>query len=611
MSTSVGSIHYDLGLNTKKFDTAAASVGGKLKTIGASMSNVGRSMTVGITLPAALMGAALLKSASDLEKTASSFNVLIGNTKKAQKLFAEVKRFADTTPFEFPELAKSTTMLLGYGVTAEDVMDRLKRLGDAAAASGGDLNGITLAYAQMVGRGKVTGDNLRQLTENMVTLRAELSKVSGVPMKELDKAIENGEISTAELNKALDLATNKGGKFFGGTAKLAQTFSGRLSTLKDTLYEAGRNLLGLRVDPKLGLTVTKGGIFDRLTELLPKISKFAKDIGDGFSKLSPQMQNMVVAGGLLVIALGPLLMILGPLTTIIGTLIPLLMNPAFWIVAGVLTAIAGVAYLVWKNWEKIKPQVDTVVTSFNTFMTVTKPIRDFLANQWKLAMEDMRKAWIDVQVALRPYMPMIEKAGKLLIMFSVGALVTLVIAIAGVITVIARLIGWFSRLQAGASKVASSIVSWFMNLDNRIRAAVAGFGNLLYNAGVALLNGLSNGITSRINGIIGTIRSMADSVKNAFESVLNIHSPSRVFYDYGKNITQGLINGMNSRAATVKVATENMAGTVAGAGKNVSTTSSDFKVYGNINIGDKSDANYWLSKQLRASELSSMGLAGG
>ena len=152
MSDKVGSIHYDLGLNTKSFDAAAATISGKLNNIGSQMSNVGRKMTVGITLPATLMGAALLKSAIDLQKTAAGFNVLVGNTQKAQKLFAEVKKFADTTPFEFPELAKSTTMLLGYGIAAEDVMDRLKRLGDAAAASGGDLNGITLAYAQMIGR---------------------------------------------------------------------------------------------------------------------------------------------------------------------------------------------------------------------------------------------------------------------------------------------------------------------------------------------------------------------------------------------------------------------------------------------------------------------------
>ena len=58
MSDKVGSIHYDLGLNTKSFDAAAATISGKLNNIGSQMSNVGRKMTVGITLPATLMGAA-------------------------------------------------------------------------------------------------------------------------------------------------------------------------------------------------------------------------------------------------------------------------------------------------------------------------------------------------------------------------------------------------------------------------------------------------------------------------------------------------------------------------------------------------------------------------
>lgn len=609
MSDKVGSIHYDLGLNTKSFDAAAATISGKLNNIGSQMSNVGRKMTVGITLPATLMGAALLKSAIDLQKTAAGFNVLVGNTQKAQKLFAEVKKFADTTPFEFPELAKSTTMLLGYGIAAEDVMDRLKRLGDAAAASGGDLNGITLAYAQMIGRGKVTGDNLRQLTENMVTLRAELAKVSGVKMNELDKAIENGEISTTELNKALDLATNKGGKFFGGTAKLAVTFSGRLSTLKDTLMETGRNLLGLKVDPKLGLTVVKGGLFDRLSILLPKITQFAKELGDKFSKLPEPMQNMIVNGGLLVIALGPLLVILGTLVSSIGSLAAVMANPAFWIIAGVMAAIAAVAVVVWQNWSKIKPHVDALVGSFNYFMAVTKPIRDFLANQWKLAMADMAKAWNDVQIALRPYMPMIEKASKILMAFSIGAIAAFIIGIAAAITAIVRVIAAFARFQAAVSRVASSVVSWFLQLDARIRKAVSGFGSLLYNAGISLINGLTRGITDRINGAINTIKSMANAVKNAFESVLGIHSPSKVFYGYGKNITQGLIDGMGARKATVRVATEEMASKVTSAGKMAGATNNDTKIYGNITIGNQSDSDAFFARMTKNQELASKNIA--
>ena len=609
MSDKVGSIHYDLGLNTKSFDAAAATISGKLNNIGSQMSNVGRKMTVGITLPATLMGAALLKSAIDLQKTAAGFNVLVGNTQKAQKLFAEVKKFADTTPFEFPELAKSTTMLLGYGIAAEDVMDRLKRLGDAAAASGGDLNGITLAYAQMIGRGKVTGDNLRQLTENMVTLRAELAKVSGVKMNELDKAIENGEISTTELNKALDLATNKGGKFFGGTAKLAVTFGGRLSTLKDTLMETGRNLLGLKVDPKLGLTVVKGGLFDRLSILLPKITQFAKELGDKFSKLPEPMQNMIVNGGLLVIALGPLLVILGTLVSSIGSLAAVMANPAFWIIAGVMAAIAAVAVVVWQNWSKIKPHVDALVGSFNYFMAVTKPIRDFLANQWKLAMADMAKAWNDVQIALRPYMPMIEKASKILMAFSIGAIAAFIIGIAAAITAIVRVIAAFARFQAAVSRVASSVVSWFLQLDARIRKAVSGFGSLLYNAGISLINGLTRGITDRINGAINTIKSMANAVKNAFESVLGIHSPSKVFYGYGKNITQGLIDGMGARKATVRVATEEMASKVTSAGKMAGATNNDTKIYGNITIGNQSDSDAFFARMTKNQELASKNIA--
>ena len=152
-------------------------------------------------------------------------------------------------------------------------------------------------------------------------------------------------------------------------------------------------------------------------------------------------------------------------------------------------------------------------------------------------------------------------------------------------------------------------MSWFLQLDARIRKAVSGFGSLLYNAGISLINGLTRGITDRINGAINTIKSMANAVKNAFESVLGIHSPSKVFYGYGKNITQGLIDGMGARKATVRVATEEMASKVTSAGKMAGATNNDTKIYGNITIGNQSDSDAFFARMTKNQELASKNIA--
>lgn len=274
------------------FSSLASNAGNSFNSIANGIADITKKIAI-VTIGAGGIGTAFLKSAGDLEVANRSFQVLIGNVETANSLFADIKKFADQTPFQFPELASSAKLLLGYGVTAEDTLDTLKRLGDAAAASGGNLERITLAYAQMVGRGKVTGDNLRQLTENSVTLRQELSKAANVPMKDLDKAIENSEIDVNELNAALRIATSEGGKFFGGTEKLATTFNGRISTLKDTFMEFGRNLLGVKVDPELGLVVAPGGLFDRLTQFLPKVIQGLQDMAP---KVSNAFQYLVENG---------------------------------------------------------------------------------------------------------------------------------------------------------------------------------------------------------------------------------------------------------------------------------------------------------------------------
>lgn len=635
MSTNVGSIHYDLDLKTSKFDQAANKISSKTSSIGRQMTDLGKTLSVGVTLPIALLGGAMIKSASDLEKTAQSFDVLVGNGKKASKLFAEIKRFADTTPFEFPELAKASTTLLGYGISADDVKDRLKRLGDAAAASGGDLNGITLAYAQMVGRGKVTGDNLRQLTENMVTLRDELSKVSGIPMKDLDKAVEDGKISVDMLNEALDMATNKGGKFFGGTDKLAQTFSGRFSTMKDNVMEFGRNLIGVKVDDKLGLVVQEGGIFDRLSDLLPKISEAAGKLGEKFRELSPNTQNLILIGAAIMIALGPVLVILGTLATSIGALIPIFSSPVFWMLAAVMAVIAGVIYLVYKNWDTLKPILQGVIDKlkilwawFNQYiMPVLKLVWGFVAGQFKSAWNDLKDAFDRVKKQLEPFMPQLVTLAKIFgvillipIMVFIGIIVATIAVITAIAIAIARLIGWLAKFIAKAIEVGITVGRAFSGLRDRVIGAVSGFGSLLYDSGKKLIQGLINGI-----------KNMAGNVKEAVSGVLKkardllpfspakegpfsgkgytLYSGMAIMKDFAKGIDknaqmpqQALDKALSSSLQNTQV---RIGGTVNDRVQNPSPTN----IYGNVTIGSQQDTDYFFQRLNRSQDLLGLGLA--
>lgn len=220
-----------------------------------------------------------VKSAADLQQTSKSFEVLTGNVDTANKLFAQLARYANTTPFEFPQIAKAGQILLGFGIQSDQVYSRIQMLGDIAAATGADFTSLALVFGQVNATGRLMGQDALQLINNKIPITSILAKDLGISVQEVKQRMEEGTISTDMFNAALEKTTKQGGFAFHGTDVLAQSLNGRLSTLKDTVLEVGRNMLGVKVDPELGLTVKPGGLFDRLSNMVPKIGESLQSVG--------------------------------------------------------------------------------------------------------------------------------------------------------------------------------------------------------------------------------------------------------------------------------------------------------------------------------------------
>lgn len=176
---------------------------------------------------------ALIGSNAEFEQSLTSFEVLLGSAEKAQKMMDELTDFAAVTPLEMPDVTKATNMLLGYGVAAEDVIEVMGRLGDLAQGNAEKLDRVSLAYGQMLAKGKVTGEELRQMVEAQVPLLQGLADYMNVSTAELQKMIEKGEVGIDSLNGTITAMTSEGGKFFGMMEKQSKTMSGMFSTLKD------------------------------------------------------------------------------------------------------------------------------------------------------------------------------------------------------------------------------------------------------------------------------------------------------------------------------------------------------------------------------------------
>ena len=66
------------------------------------------------------------------------------------------------------------------------------------------------------------------------------------------------------------------------------------------------------------------------------------------------------------------------------------------------------------------------------------------------------------------------------------------------------------------------------------------------NIGLYIIQGLLNGLTNGVKGVVEFFKAIGTKIIEAICSVLGIHSPSTEFFTIGQNIIQGLVNGLQN-----------------------------------------------------------------
>lgn len=74
-----------------------------------------------------------------------------------------------------------------------------------------------------------------------------------------------------------------------------------------------------------------------------------------------------------------------------------------------------------------------------------------------------------------------------------------------------------------------------------------------------LLTGMQHGIDSNGDGVIGSMRSLCNSIIDAAQSIFDEHSPSKVFERIGRYLDEGLVNGIDRSSGVVISSVETMA----------------------------------------------------
>ena len=121
----------------------------------------------------------LIGSNEEMEQYQTSFEVMLGDTEKAKALITDIQNFAAKTPLSKSDSVSIGSLLMNYGVEADEVIDKMTKLGDLAGGNAEKMNRIALAYGQMLAKGKVTGEEMMQMTEAGVPLQNALAESIG------------------------------------------------------------------------------------------------------------------------------------------------------------------------------------------------------------------------------------------------------------------------------------------------------------------------------------------------------------------------------------------------------------------------------------------------
>lgn len=197
--------------------------------------------------PYALTAGALTgiaKVGMEVESASVSFRTLVGDVELANQKLAELYDYADNSIFSRLQVSDNAKLLINYGVSAEDVVQVVKQLGDVSGGSSERLRSLALAFGQVTSNGQLMGQEVRQLTEAGFNPLQELAKMTGKSYRELKDMGEKGQISAHNVAQALRHATSEGGRFHGVINDLAKTTSGQWNKMMGqiirevtTLYE--------------------------------------------------------------------------------------------------------------------------------------------------------------------------------------------------------------------------------------------------------------------------------------------------------------------------------------------------------------------------------------
>lgn len=515
-----------------------------------------------------------------MEYYTTSFTVMTGSADKAGETVKKLADIGATTPFDMPQLADATSLLMNFGFSADDAVDIMMMLGDISQGNAEKLNTIARAYGKMNSAQKVSLESINMMIDAGFNPLQEISEKTGESMQHLYNRVSKGKMSVDEITESMKRSTSEGGKYFQSMDAQSQTLDGRLSTLSDTvnskLGEALQPILQKAADEWIPNVTNAIDNMD-IDSVVSVIDEIVSGVGDLFGFIMGNGDTIIslVAGiGAAMLTWNVASMINGVVTsikafqaanegaTIAQALLNGVMNanPIMLVVtllAGLITTIItlwntneGFRDAVISVWDAFKETVGNAITSVGEF------INNLIA--WFQALSESIGALLgevigNVQNWAFNMASMAYEAGS-------NFVSNVVSFISGLPSAVWN---WLSNTLAKARDFAGQLAQAGTNaargLANNIINGIKSLPGQLYNWGVDMVKGIANGIKSAIHYVTSAVSSVADKIKSFLHFSRPDEGPLAEYESWMPDMVAGLSDSLRKASPELINQTEALA----------------------------------------------------
>ena len=470
-----------------------------------------------------------------------------GNGQEFDYVSKSMQNLAKDTNANTEDALKLSTTFIGLGDTAKKAVGKTEALVKANQAFGGtgeNLKGVVQAYGQMSAAGKVTAENIGQLTDNNTALGSSLKDTimkmnpSLQQYGSFNEAVSEGAVSMGMLDKAMD--------------KMAKGSGGGVKTIGDA-WDSLNETMSIALIPTLNaLTPIISSLIDQMSDWGETAGKSVSNVVKYFQDLFQKLQENAATLAFLE-AWDNIKSAFDSIVSIIGN---------------VINSFLGINTETTKNATSIDNVAKSIAVFAGKFSEVTKKIADFLKkiSESKSAMDTLKEtlvvlasAFVALKVingivkAIELYNNIVKIGtaiqGAFNAVMAINPFVALGIAIAAIV---AGLVYFFTQTETG-KKAWQSFVDFLSQSIEAIKQFFTGLGTwfselwtstvegtkTIWNGITEFFSGLWNGIVTIITNVFATI---ASAVTGAYNRFVTTFQPLISFYQSIFNLIGSIIN---------------------------------------------------------------------